>query len=385
MSSIYEDYEDVLSFSDGVIYLKKDIVLDEPLVFNDGNYVFNIGNFIINSSDKFPAIVVNNSNWILTGSVSKGVIKGNFDYTIKIENSTVTFSSANVYAKDESVAVYIKDSNLIFAGTNIYGGNAREKSNPNKGNVAIFGEWTNNNYSIDVKAGKIRGGNGAKGNNNSVSSKGGKALVINNEIDLRLVNGSQLNNGANGDYSANDGGNAMELFGEITQNDVHIESFNVLYGGNGGKDNNKYGVGEIYDSSSSEYEVSYKTPSEYITSLKYQDSTSLCATFTHMSMAETYMLKYYNEYCKEHLYNGEFDLSEVMTGYGLRDNPPDPLGNASKSYEVWTKQQDGSQSKFWQIGAYTDTFRNYASQFRGLQGEESAPLNDFINSNYNVD
>ena len=158
-----------------------------------------------------------------------------------------------------------------------------------------------------------------------------------------------------------------------------------MYGGIGGKDKNKYGVGEIYDSSSSEYEVSYKTPSEYITSLKYQDSTSLCATFTHMSMAETYMLKYYNEYCKEHLYNGEFDLSEVMTGYGLRDNPTDPLGNASKSYEVWTKQQDGSQSKFWQIVAYTDTFRNYASQFRGLQGEESAPLNDFINSNYNVD
>ena len=403
LESIYADYIDVLSYTDGTVSLIKDINLNAPLNIKS-DLIFDLNNHILNGPNDGPALNVENANLVITDSKSNGLIKGNSEVAvINIINSKVEFVSGTIIGADAKVfrsetfgedvidletgevtaaeiidyldgatAIYALDSNLYFNGSKVYGGtgkNYKGRQGANGGNAVVV-DWTKDEYVVEVNGGCVKGGMGGTGSKNETEGMGGYVLLINDvSREVKYGNLSKIN-GANGDFGSGNGGHALVVNGEINESNIKINNGIYLYGGDGGVDRSVFGSG-VYDNSSSNFADKYTTDDSILTSLKNQYTTGLCWDFTHMALAETYMLKFYNDYCQENLYSktGEFDLSEVATAYFAKNPPADPLGNAGPAYEYWDKDEEG---EYYDQGGNGYIVNNYATQFRGFHKEELA-------------
>ena len=389
LANIYADYSGVFTINDDntVITLEKDSILTNPININS-DLTLNLNGYNLTGPDNNYAVIVDNATFTFKDVKHKGSLKGNAEYAvIKSNNSTLNFISGIIKANDGHEAINFEDSNVLIIGSQIYGGNAVDD---NKGSAAIVGNYTKDEYTFKAVRGLALGGEGGFTDNKNVKGLGGKAIVLNDKTFERVIDNLPLSTGETGDEGSADGGHAVVLTGSISDEHIVTPTANVLIGGSGGKNSTtkrlKINKGkkpllfggspeDMTDDEKTEL-AAYTTPDKFITSLKDQDFTGWCYTFAHLAMAETYMLKHYWDYCQEHLFNGEFDLSEVATAFFYREHPQDPLGNAGASRERCNGCNYTSQ------GGDVETFVNYAAPLRGIQSEEDAVFPDDINNMY---
>ena len=387
LADIYADYEGVFSINDDntVVKLEKDSVLNAPMNIKS-DLTLDLNGYNLTGPENNYAIIVDNATFTFKDVKHKGSLKGNAEYAvIKSDNSTLNFISGVIKANNGYEAINFEDSNVLIIGSEIYGGDG---VNDNKGSAAIVGNYTEDKYDFKAVRGLVLGGEGGFSGDENVKGAGGKAIVLNGKEFERIVDNLPLSTGETGDEGSADGGHAVVLTGSISDEHIVTPNTTVLVGGSGGKSETTkslkirkgkkatlFGTNPEEMSADEIVELAnYTTPSKFITSLKDQTFTGWCYTFAHLAMAETYMLKHYWDYCQEHLFNGEFDLSEVATAYFYREHPSDPLGNAGASRE-WCNGCDYASR-----GGDVQTFVNYAAPLRGIQGEADAKFPDDINN-----
>lgn len=387
LSNIYADYSGVFSINEDntVITLEKDTILTNPInIKND--LTLNLNGHNLTGPENDYAIIIEDTSFTFKDVKHKGSLKGNAECAvIKSNNSTLNFISGVIKANVGHEAINVEDSNVLIIGSKIYGGDGVDG---NKGSAAIVGNYTKDEYDFKAVRGLVLGGEGGLTDDDNVKGLGGKAIVLNGKTFDRVVDNLPLSTGETGDEGSANGGDAVVLTGSISDERIITPTADVLIGGSGGKrvstKNLKvkqgkkarlFGTAQEKMTDDELVELSsYETPSKYITSLKNQSFTGWCYTFAHLAMAETYMLKHYWDYCQEHLFNGEFDLSEVATAYFYREHPEDPLGNAGAS-RAWC-----NECEYVDLGADVKLFVNYAAPLRGIQGEADAVFPNDIQS-----
>ena len=406
LSSIYANYKDILSYNDGVISLKKDLALDTPITFNDiKDITFDLNGHELTAPSNGFAIDVVNSTITILDKKAEATVKGNKGDSalVHAENSDATFVAIKMYASKDCSVLDYKDSNITLVATTFVGG---EATGSNNGASAIVGNISTEEYKLNISLSKVIGGKGGYDSELlTVKSKGGKSIIINDESLNVIMYGRTVSEGIPGDFGGTTGGNAIELTGAVKNENIVINQNSYIMGGEGGSSNktgstktknNKikndddfkaqegvFGAVKYEDNNATADEIAeivskdkYQTDDKYITSLKNQEDKPWCFTFAHIAMAETYMLKHYWDYCQDHLFNGEFNLSEVATAYFYSHSAEDPLGNAAAGKE--TNDFFGE----WNERGVNDlaVFLNSMSQFRGLYSEESAVFPDDLNN-----
>ena len=313
-------------------------------------------------------------------------------------------------------AIEVKDSNVDFSGSYIKGGDGKSYNNQRGGSgaPAVLFIYEEDKYQINMNSGNILGGDGGEGKKSNVRGMGGDSIVVNNKIlSMNKENNETFSKiSIDGGFGGGNGGEAINIVGSFDEDNIVFNNA-LVKGGKGGDGNknddtnfkkriNEENVSNLDFKKNKQLDTKLvmeeevdidNLPTQYltkeVTSLKKQEHNAWCWMFTGLSVAETYLLKYYPEFCEENKTGKEFDLSEIAAMKAVMHQPADPLGNAPKSYKTHnhnepTENDEGKYS-WLREGGSVDIFSLLTAQDRGLVKESLAPISDLLDKERGCD
>ena len=361
---------------DNTIVLNTNIDLKYPIYVNEDIRI-NLNSYTIKSPIDNYAVIIENSNFTLLDEEDNNgyVLAEKEEGAIYAKNSTLNLLGGVILGIDKSGnGIKLIDTDIIIDGAMVYGGKGYEDESgyiKDGGNaIYIIDDKLDNLFHF--KNGVVKGGQGGTGYNEYSFAEGG-ASFTNGYFSLEYEKTKQ---GAQGDKYQGNGGAAVfyeaneeiESFGKII-----VEDFGVS-GGKGGK-KNKTLMRKLFtlygsDTLPNKFDLRNEDGNNYVTSVKQQESSGLCNTFSAISSAETHLLKYYSSYVEEILEKEgktELNLSEKHLAYFLRNHPTDPLGNAGLSYDKFEGiTENGVKNNYMDTGSNADIMSFYLSTWGGV-------------------
>ena len=368
---------------------------------------------ILGRSEK-PAIYVNNSTVNLDGGYVSGadckveVIEekntdddndDNYDAEesdyISLTNTDYD-TSGNVYLNG-APAVMVKDSNININGAFIKGGDGKsyKEQRGADGAIAILTMYEKEDCKINLNSGVILGGKGGDGIKCNVSGSAGEGFIINNqtqniaEKDNPILHTTYAKEGG---FGGGNGGLGINVIGNIKIDNIIKSDDIIITGGDGGKgDENdlKSFKRKLYFKEGEEAKLPEKYSSidfGLVTNSKEQGAYGWCWIYANISVAETYMLKHYPDWCEQFLHKktGEINLSEVAVAKARMHPPKAPLTNEEP---VEIKHDHNSYSdiivdNIWLDGGNSTMFSWITSGDRAMVPEEIAPQGKISCSDY---
>ena len=361
---------------DNIIFLNTNIDLKYPIYVKEDTKI-NLNSYTIKSPLDDYAVVIENTNFTLLDEEENNgyILAEKADGAIYAKDSILNLLGGVILGIDKSGnGIKLVDTDIVIDGAMIYGGKGYEDESgyiKDGGNaIYIIDDKLDNLFHF--KSGIVKGGQGGTGYNEYSFAEGG-ASFTNGYFSLEYEKTKQ---GAQGDKYQGNGGAAVfyeveeeiESFGKII-----IEDFGVS-GGKGGK-KNKTLMRRLFtlygsDTLPNKFDLRDEDGNNYVTSVKQQESSGLCNTFSAISSAETHLLKYYSSYVEEILEKEgktELNLSEKHLAYFLRNHPTDPLGNAGLSYDKFEGiTENGVKNNYMDTGSNADIMSFYLSTWGGV-------------------
>ncbi len=409
-----EDYSK-LSTLDQLTYITKDgaklendtiVLLSDIELYDKVNFTNNLNLDLAGHNITAPknnyALYVEKNFTLIDTSEEKGSIKGvNTEYpVIYLKNALASFNGGNVLGASKvngGDAIHSYNSDLIFDGSLIKGGNGEDSNSDkggNGGNAVVVFETFKTNF-IQVKSGVLRGGKGGNGIGDEMPDAGASL-----SIRGLMQNGRYSGKGFIGEKGGGNGGIGLDIRAKKFEIEkLTFEKF-TLYAGSAGhsivksEQNTNRLMGDDGDSFPSSYSLFDLNGRNYLTTLKNQSYAGLCAIYAFCAQAETYMMKNHPDYVrnvlnkKAYMSRGvfpnkmdELNLSEIQCAMSLHKPATDAFGNAG--YSDATKEAD--RAKWKSLGSTYQNQLAIASSWRTFVLEDDTMSDNlYTDSSYDL-